>query len=118
MAANKKLYALVHICNGKETESINTTDFSLAQKKYQKCFRTSGTTPRVFVNGKKLTICESDKLFGLQHSSPWRGNKSVAELDDEPEDEPEEQKYTDKHVKIAQQKKRTSHEQPRGGGRV
>lgn len=114
MAREKKMYSLVHITNGVETESISTTDFSEAQKSYQKCFRTSGTTPRAFINGKKLTICEGDKLFGLQHSSPWRGNKSGAE-EEEPKDT---QKFTDKHAKIAEQKKRTSHKQPHRGGQV
>ena len=114
MAREKKLYALINIASGVETECITTTDFTEAQKHYQKCFRTSGTTPRLFVNGKKMTICESDKLFGLQHSSPWRGNKSVTE-EEEPKDT---QKFTDKHVKIAAQKKRTSHKQPPRGGQV
>lgn len=114
MAREKKLYALINIASGVETECLSTTDFTEAQKHYQKCFRTSGTTPRLFVNGKKMTICESDKLFGLQHSSPWRGNKAVAEE----EEQNDTQKFTDKHVKIAAQKKRTSHKQPRGGGQV
>lgn len=36
MAHDKKLYALINIASGVETECITTTDFTEAQKHYQK----------------------------------------------------------------------------------
>ena len=62
---DKTLYSLVSINNGVEKESLSTTDFDLAQCEYQKQYRASGVTPRVYVNGIKLRICDGDELFGL-----------------------------------------------------
>ena len=68
---DKTLYSLVSINNGVEKESLSTTDFALAQREYHNQYRASGVTPRVFVNGIKLRICDGDELFGLAnaHSS-------------------------------------------------
>ena len=105
MAQEKTLYELINIANGVQTLVISTNDKKLARQMYQKQFRSSGTTPRVFVNGVKLTISEGDKLFiDANEASPWRGNKSGIE-----EGKKTPPKYTDKHAKIAEEKTRTSH---------
>jgi hypothetical protein len=113
MAREETLYELVNIASGISTPLISTNDKKVARNAYQKQFRASGTTPRVFVNGVKLTIAEGDKLFiDANEASPWRGNKPTgAAAKNAP-------KYTNKQAKIAEEKTRTSQRQPRGGGQV
>ena len=112
--AQDTLYELINIANGVQTPLLSTHDKKVARLMYQRQFRSNGTTPRVFVNGEKLTIAAGDKLFiDANEASPWRGNKAAAT-----EGKKTPPKYTDKHAKIADEKTRTCHEQPRRGGQV
>ena len=112
--AQDTLYELINIANGVQTPLLSTHDKKVARLMYQRHFRSNGTTPRVFVNGVKLTIAEGDKLFiDANDASPWRGNKPTGA--DAKKTTP---KYTNNPAKIAEEKTRTSQRQPRGGGQV
>ena len=114
MAREETLYELINIVNGVKTPLLSTNDKKAARQMYQKQFRANGTTPRVFVNGVKLTIAEGDKLFiDANEASPWRGNKPTGE-----KAKKIAPKYTNNQAKIAEEKTRTNQQQPRGGGRV
>lgn len=114
MAREETLYELVNIASGVSTPLLSTNDKKAARNAYQKQFRANGTTPRVFVNGVKLTIAEGDKLFiDANEASPWRGNKPTGD-----KAKKAAPKYTNNPAKIAEEKTRASQRQPRGGGRV
>lgn len=102
----KTLFSLVCINNGVEKESLTTTDFHLAQREYHKQYRVSGITPRVFVNGIKLRICDGDELFGLANAHSSEGKHA------EPQNL--KQKYQNDRQKAAEQKTRMNRGRPRG----
>lgn len=92
-------YELINIACGVETTLLKTSVHKAAKSAYQKQYRASGTTPRVIVNGVRLTIAQGDKLFIDSNSaSPWRGNKPTKDKTN----------YTDTHAKIAEDKARNN----------
>ena len=109
---SKTVYALVNITAGVSSQSLSTTSFREAQKEYHSTYRSCGVTPRVFMDGRKLTIVEGDKLFGLEGANKWRGKNSPEKTGDK------KLKFIDQHQNIAAEKARKAHKRIARGGQL